>query len=212
MRADMSVVDLDDDDGARRLVISRSTYPRRRFHIRPGPLLGIVVAHAAVMALVIAMPGERVRVPETEPLVSVFIRPRVIVSREPSVAPPAIRVPKASPVVFEAVIPETVRPTIEVLGIGTMSPRPADVTVDPAPFAQRAGLSPGDGATVVMRVEVLGTGDLGRIEVEVSGGTPRVDQEAIAYVRSIPWIGGLVDGQPTTLWVRWGVRLQSRPS
>jgi len=49
---------------------------------------------------------------------------------------------------------------------------------------------------------------VGRVQVDVSGGSPRVDQAAIAYVRALK-SGGRVDDQPETLWVRWGVRLQS---
>jgi hypothetical protein len=60
---------------------------------------------------------------------------------------------------------------------------------------------------VVLRVEVRGSGAIGRVEIDVSGGSTRVDQAAIAYVRTLEWVGGRVDDHPETLWVRWGVRL-----
>lgn len=209
MRADASVIVLDLDDAPRRPIIPRSADPRRKFSIRPGPLLGIVIAHAAVVALGVAMPGERVPVPETESLVTVFIQPKIVVSRGPSVARPAIRVPRAAPLQNDVTIPEVARPTLEIVGVGTMAPRPADMSIDPAPFAQRAGLRAGDGATVVLRVEVLASGEIGRAEVEVSGGSDGIDRAAVAYARALAWIGGMVDGHPSTIWVRWGVRLQA---
>ena len=89
-----------------------------------------------------------------------------------------------------------------------MPPHPDDAVVDPVPFAREAGLSPGEGATVVLRLEVLGTGELGRVEVDVSGGTLEIDRSAIAYVKALPWLGGMIDGRPSIIWIRWGVRLQ----
>jgi hypothetical protein len=181
----------------------------RAIAVRPALLLGIVLVHAAVIELVVAVPGERIRVVETEPLISVFIRPQVVVSRGPSVESLALHIPKAAPLLYAVPMPEVVRPTIVAIGVGMMAPRPADVAIDPAPFARRAGLQPGEGATVVLRLEVLGTGQLGRIEIEVSGGASEVDREAIAYVKSLPWIGGMSDGRPASMWIRWGVRLQA---
>jgi hypothetical protein len=97
-------------------------------------------------------------------------------------------------------------------GGSTVPPHPDDaVVVDAETFARRAGLDIGSGATVVLRVEVYGTGAVGRVEVDVSGGTRRIDQAAIAYVRSLKWIGGRMDEGPATLWVRWGVRFQGIP-
>lgn len=92
-------------------------------------------------------------------------------------------------------------------GNGRMKPpHPTGPLIDPLPFARRAGLQAGSGATVVVRVEVRGNGTLGRVEVEVSGGSPDLDQSAIAYVHALTWIGGSVDDRPQTIWIRWGVR------
>jgi TonB family protein len=94
----------------------------------------------------------------------------------------------------------------------TVPPHPDDASpIDAAPFARQAGLHEKAGATVVLRVEVLGNGAVGRVEVDVSGGNRRIDQAAIAYVRAMKWVGGRLDDQPQTLWVRWGVRLQDAP-
>ncbi len=86
-------------------------------------------------------------------------------------------------------------------------PAPIDTVLDTTSFVQQAGLQKGSGVTVVLRVEVRGSGEVARVAVEVSGGAPKVDEAAIAYVRAIKWTGGLKDDKPETLWVRWGVRL-----
>lgn len=78
---------------------------------------------------------------------------------------------------------------------------------DPVSFARRMGITSGQGGTTVLRIEILGSGAIGRVKIDVSGGTARVDQAAIAYVRSLHWVGGRVDDKPETLWIRWGVRL-----
>jgi TonB family protein len=91
--------------------------------------------------------------------------------------------------------------------VGMTPPRPLNAENDMTAFARAAGLQSGTGAIVVLRVEVLGSGDVGRVEIEVSGGSRQIDEAAIAYVRSLKWVGGQVDEQPTTLWIRWGVRL-----
>jgi TonB family protein len=85
-------------------------------------------------------------------------------------------------------------------------PAPTDAFVDTSPFVKQAGLQKGSGVTVVLRVEVRGSGEVARVAVEVSGGAPEVDQAAIAYVRAMKWTGGLKDDKPETLWIRWGVR------
>jgi hypothetical protein len=209
LRAETSAVVLAFDGERRRPLMPRSADDRRRLNIRPGPFLGIIVAHAALIAVVAATPGERVHVPATESLVSVILRPKVIVSRDQTAAALVVRVPQLSPMVYAEEIPAIVHPTLAVMGIGTMPPRPEIGDIDPAPFARHAGLRPGEGATVVLRVEVLDSGAVGRVEVDVSGGSAEIDQAAAAYARSVPWIGGMIDGRSATLWVRWGVRLQA---
>jgi TonB family protein len=93
------------------------------------------------------------------------------------------------------------------LGGRITPPRPADdQPISPREFARRAGVRPGIGATVVLRVEVRGNGAVGQVAVDVSGGTALVDKAAIACVRAMRWVAGQRDGQPQTLWVRWGVR------
>jgi TonB family protein len=93
---------------------------------------------------------------------------------------------------------------------GHLIPPRADesYTVDPAPYARQAGLRSGRGATIVMRLLVLPSGRVGDIEIDVSSGSALIDNAAMDYARARHWLTGTADGEPTTLWIRWGVRLQ----
>jgi hypothetical protein len=184
---------------------------RHELSSRNGILIAVLAAHAGLAWLLVSLPAGLHRRVETEALVSVFIRPLVVVSRDPltdAALPRAIRVRRDAPLSFGAPTADFDRPAITAIGVGTMAPTVADVDVDSRPFARAAGLKPGEGVTVVVRIEVLGSGELGRVTVDMSGGSTARDEAAIAYARSLTWIGGLIDGQPATLWLRWGIRLQ----
>jgi TonB family protein len=75
-------------------------------------------------------------------------------------------------------------------------------------YLQQAGLRPGEGATVVLRIEVLESGDPGRIEIDASSGSRQVDQAAVDYARIQHWYAARANGAPRSMWIRWGVRLQ----
>src|ERR1700722_11059794 len=77
------------------------------------------------------------------------------------------------------------------------------------PYLQRAGLRHGEGATVVLRIEVLESGDPGRIEIDVSSGSRQVDQAAVDYARIQHWYAARKNGAPHSLWIRWGIRLHA---
>jgi len=77
------------------------------------------------------------------------------------------------------------------------------------PYVEKAALVPGQGATVVLRIEVLDTGAPGRIEVDVSSGSAQVDEAAVGYARAQRWYAGRMAGAPRTMWIRWAVRLQA---
>ena len=62
--------------------------------------------------------------------------------------------------------------------------------VDPAAFARRAGLPPGQAASVVLTVEVLPDGTVGTVEIARGFGDVAVDAAAVAYGRSLRWIPG----------------------
>ena len=76
-----------------------------------------------------------------------------------------------------------------------------------APFAQQAGLRPGESAVVVLRVEVLSDGHVGQVEVDVSSGSRQVDEAAVAYAQTLAWVPGRLHGIEMSTWVRQGVRL-----
>jgi TonB family protein len=78
-----------------------------------------------------------------------------------------------------------------------------------APYVTQAALLPGEGATVVLRVEVLSTGEPGRIDVEVSSGSRQVDQASMDYARQLRWYAGHIADRAEPMWIRWGVRLQA---
>jgi TonB family protein len=77
------------------------------------------------------------------------------------------------------------------------------------PYIKEAALLPGEGATVVLRIEVLDSGEPGDIEIDTSSGSPQVDRAAIEYARTQHWYAGRVNNVPKRMWVRWGVRLQA---
>jgi len=77
------------------------------------------------------------------------------------------------------------------------------------PYVREAALAPGHGATVVLRIEVLDTGEPGRIEIDVSSGDVQVDRAAVDYARVQRWSAGRITGVPSTMWIRWAVRLQA---
>lgn len=80
---------------------------------------------------------------------------------------------------------------------------------DMSDYVHRAALRHGEGATVVLRIEVLATGHPGRIVVDASSGRRQVDQAAIDYARTLRWNAGRTGGVPKDVWIRWGVRLQA---
>ena len=171
----------------------------------------ILTAHVVVTLLVtrVAAP-EPAATPTVSPeIVSFLVRPRVIISTSSGATLPPIRLPEEAPIAFSADLSDILRPTLLVAGVGTMAPRPASTPADTERYARAAGLLAGQGATVVLRVEVLPTGDVGRVEIDVSCGESRVDSAAVAYIRSLAWIPGMVDGEPVTLWLRWPVRIQA---
>lgn len=96
----------------------------------------------------------------------------------------------------------------EGAAIAAPSLRP-DTAVSLEPYIAQAALLPGEGATVVLKIEVLATGEPGRIEIDASSGSRQVDQAAIDYARQHRWYAGRSGNDPQSMWIRWGVRLQA---
>ena len=81
------------------------------------------------------------------------------------------------------------------------------VKVDSAPYASRAGMSPGMAATVVLSVQVLSDGSVGEVQVQASSGDSRVDTEAVVYARALQWIPGTEKLRAQTMRVSVSVTL-----
>jgi TonB family protein len=81
--------------------------------------------------------------------------------------------------------------------------------IDMAPFITQAALLSGEGATVVLRVEILASGEPGRMSIEVSSGSRQVDQAAQDYARQLRWFAGRINENAEAMWIRWSVRLQA---
>jgi TonB family protein len=88
----------------------------------------------------------------------------------------------------------------------SLDPEPS---VDLYPYVVEAALLPGEGATVVLRIEVLEDGSAGQIAIDVSSGSNQVDLAAIDYARAHRWAAAMIAGAPHSMWIRWGVRLQA---
>jgi len=148
-----------------------------------------------------------------ETLTTIFLQPAI------HEGPNAARGPNASMLVIpiDAPLPvlnipappiayETTRAEGATITAPTLRP---DNAVPMAPFISEAALLPGEGATVVLRIEVLTSGEPGRIDVDVSSGSRQVDQAAIDYAREHRWYAGRLSDNPRAMWIRWGIRLQA---
>ena len=76
-----------------------------------------------------------------------------------------------------------------------------------APYANMAGLSTGQTSMVVLRIEVMPDGSVGRIRIDVSSGSKQVDEAAIRFAEMTRWIPGSVGGINERVWTRYGVQL-----
>ncbi len=146
-------------------------------------------------------------------LLTVFIKPKILDSLKSLPEPDLSRITFVAPDPLAAVSVE--QPGVDSVVNRNNGARAAAPTLrdpnstDMAPYIKEAALLPGEGATVVLRVEVLETGKPGRIEVDASSGSRRIDQAAINYARTQRWYAGRANGIPHAMWIRWGVRLQA---
>jgi protein TonB len=151
--------------------------------------------------------------PETArpPVMTIFLRPAI---HEADGTPPGpdlsmLVIPTDAPR-LDIAVPGIAYDTTRNAGATVAAPslRP-DNAVSMAPFIAEAALLPGEGATVVLKIEILATGEPGRIEIDGSSGSRQVDQAAIDYARLHRWYAGRTGDRPQTMWIRWGVRLQA---
>ncbi len=111
--------------------------------------------------------------------------------------------------VLTSLEPSAVPVGTEKPNTGIIPPHPVEPIGDASAFVRNSGVPTGVHVTVVLRVKVTGSGNLDQVQVEVSGGSALIDKAAIAYVRSIRWIGGRTGDQPASMWVRWGVPINA---
>lgn len=170
----------------------------------------VVAAHLALGWFIARSPLSLARsASRTEPLVMISLVPHQeapITLMMPARLLSVDRVDAEPPVLRDIEVEETPAGMAGHSG-STIPPHPNGEPIDTLPFARQAGLPQRAGATVVLRVQVLGNGAVGQVLVDVSGGSSQIDQAAVAYVRALKWLGGRIDDKPETLWIRWGVRL-----
>jgi TonB family protein len=149
----------------------------------------------------------------TETFVKVYVEPRVRSRKKTDPAPnlSQLSILRQNPLLTLLVdIPridfEVSRNAAASVAAPSLDPEPS---VDLYPYIVEAALLPGEGATVVLRIEVLEDGSAGQIAIDVSSGSNQVDRAAIAYARAHHWAPAMVAGAPHSMWIRWGVRLQA---
>jgi TonB family protein len=142
-------------------------------------------------------------------VMEIHLLPRIRTLDDPVIvtAPELIHVALEKPMIDLIPIVDVPRPLTQSMGVGTVPPTAESAGVSKAAYVAAAGLVPGDGATVVLRIEVLDSGEVGRVEVDVSSRDPRIDEAAMAYVRAWHWRSGTRNGEPQSMWIRLGVRL-----
>lgn len=178
-------------------------------------VLGLLGALHIVLFLAFARatyyPPPSIQSPDA--LITLFIRPRIREAGEPvSVVDPSSLQLRLNPELTDLL---TAQPEFDF----SVARNDSAAVVAPTlqgdghsgiqPYLQQTGLRPGQGATVVLRIEVLESGDPGRIEIDASSGSQQVDQAAMDYARIQHWYAGRTNGTPRPMWVRWGVRLQA---
>ncbi len=176
-------------------------------------LLAIVMAHAAVMWLMTKATKESDPPTVVSVMIGRFYNDTIDGGQSRTALPRLLKLRLQSiPVAFSDRTP----PAVD--WVGAPPPRPRAVATAPQlepsashslrTYARRAGLAPGEGAAVVLRVEVLASGGTGQVQIDVSSGRASVDAAAIAYARTQRWKPGSSNGEPQSVWIRWGIYLR----
>jgi TonB family protein len=173
---------------------------------------GVLIVHAAVLALLMTLRTDFPRAvrsqPET-PVVTCFVveetrvRDTVPIPEVTLQSPPVV-VSALQMIKFEADDWGDISGVVAAASAPQLSRlQPVDATV----FARNAGLALGQPATVVLIVEVLADGRVGTVEVARGSGDPSVDAAAVAYSRHLRWTPGTRDHQAETMRVTLPVTL-----
>jgi TonB family protein len=188
--------------------------PTPRLSHRTLVLIPVAALHAVVIAVLVSAMGQSSSPVYSNPsLVTIFLRPTIRdddgTPSGPDLSMLAIPVESSLQgldIPSLAIANETSRNSGATIAAPSLRP---DSGTNLAPFVAQAALRPGEGATVVLRIHVLPTGEPGDIEVDGSSGSNQVDQAAIDYARTLRWYSGRVGNDPEAMWIRWGVRLQA---
>jgi protein TonB len=198
--------------------------------VSPVQLAGVVLVHAALLAVLLSAPATPVAVPLARPVtVTVNLiesevetpqpvsRPSppkpVVASRPPPVltaehprptpAPqPVVAMPAPQPEpATEPLPPAQANPTAEPAPPLT-PPRPADYRTNPKPSYPPLSRRLGEAGTVRLNILVNPNGSIARLELVQSSGYPRLDQSAIETVQSSwKFEPARQDGEPVSAWV-----------
>jgi TonB family protein len=174
----------------------------------------VAVLHLIAISVLVQSYGHfPTRAQTHETLTTLFLRPAIHEGQDTAPGPDlgmlAISTDTPMPILdipAPLVAYETSRAEGATITAPTLRP---DNAVAIAPYIAQAALLPGEGATVVLQVEVLATGEPGRIEVDASSGSRQVDQAAIDYAKHHRWYAGRLGEHSESMWIRWGVRLQA---
>ena len=74
-------------------------------------------------------------------------------------------------------------------------------------YAHRAGLPPGQSATVLLVLEMLADGSVGDVSVRRSSGSLAADSAAIEYARLLRWTPGTIDHRAQAMRITFAVAL-----
>jgi TonB family protein len=178
-------------------------------------VLGLLGGLHAVLFLLLEDAGRRAApsVPSPDALIAAFIRPQVPATTisVPVVDPRSLRLRRGRQLFALPVAQVDSEPP--AAGDGSAAVVPPVLHGDGHSgmqlYLQQAGLQPGEGATVLLRIEVLESGAAGRIEIDASSGRQQVDQAAVGYARIQHWDAARINRVPRTVWIRWGVRFQA---
>jgi TonB family protein len=173
----------------------------------------VVVVHVAAFSALRRSMSFTVKATPTPSFVMVFIQPKIrdggADAAQPDMSDLLLRMESS---VTQLQIDQ---PAIEVeatrnAGASVAAPTLiGSAPLDMSAYTRQAALLPGEGATVVLRIEVLASGEAGRIEIDTSSGSHQVDEAAITYARTRHWNAGRMNGAAQGMWIRWGVRLQA---
>jgi TonB family protein len=192
------------------------TFAKR--HVTTSDMLAftfVAALHAFIFSTILqSHRGPAVSTEIDEPLAVIFIKPQIRDRHDPSLDGNTM----ANVVLRVRRLP--VHLDIEPLDLGVFVERNeaasnvapslrSEGQIEVATYTRRAHLSPGQGVTVVLQVEVLESGSPGRVLVDVSGGSRETDEAAVEYAQAQRWYAGRVGGVPRSMWVRWAVHLQA---